>query len=66
MTQKLTIFYRSWRIEATDHEATGQRIDGSQERFELHRQPCFEQALRAAKAKVNRLEGPEVWNQLYK
>jgi len=61
----ITVFYRGWRIEATDRAAVCLRFDGSQERFEWHRQPSLEEALRVAKATVNRLEGPEVWNENY-
>jgi len=62
---EIKIYYRNWCIVATDRAATGERFDGSQERFECHRQPTLEEALRVAKAKVDRLEGPEVWNENY-
>jgi hypothetical protein len=61
----LTIYYRSWRITATDRTATGTRFDGSEERFEINEMPCFEEALRLARGKVDRIEGEEVWNQDY-
>jgi hypothetical protein len=63
--QTLTIYYRSWKIQAADRTATGTRFDGSEERFEIAGLPCFEEALRLAKAKVNRMEGEEVWNEEY-
>lgn len=61
----ITIIYRKWSITADDRTATGTKNDGSQERFECHKQPCFEQALRTARRKVDDLEGEEVWDQDY-
>jgi hypothetical protein len=63
--QTLKIYYRSWCIEAADRSASGTRFDGSQERFEIAGVPCFEEALRLAKGKVDRLEGLENWNEAY-
>ena len=57
--------YRGWRIVATDHAATATKSDGSGERFECHRQPGIDEALRAARRKVDRLEGPAVWDENY-
>lgn len=65
MSQQITIFYRNWRIDADDRSAVATKNDGSEERFECHKQPSFENALRTAKEKINRLEGPEVWNEEY-
>jgi hypothetical protein len=63
--QTLKIYYRSWCIEAADRSASGTRFDGSQERFEIAGTPSFEEALRLAKGKVDRIEGGEVWNMDY-
>ena len=41
------------------------KFDGSEEHFECSGQPNIEEALRAARRKVDRLEGPAVWNENY-
>lgn len=61
----ITIFYRNWKIDATDRTATGTKNDGSQERFECYEQACFTEALRMAKAKVDWNEGPQIWDMEY-
>ena len=58
-------FYRGWRIVATDYAAVAPKFDGSEEHFECSGQPNIEEALRAARRKVDRLEGPAVWNENY-
>ena len=65
MSNKIILTYRNWLLEVTDHDATAEKADGSGERFECHRQPSAEDALRAVRNKVNRLEGPVVWNENY-
>lgn len=65
MSNKIIATYRKWLLEVTDHDAIATLADGSGERFECHRQPSAEDAMRAIKAKVDRLEGPEVWNLDY-
>lgn len=60
---KITLTYRTWRLEVTDSSATATREDG--ERFECHRQPSAEDALRVVKNKVEDLEGPEKWDSNY-
>lgn len=69
---KITLTYRNWLLEVTDPStssgqasATATLDDGSGERFECYRQASAEDALRMAKNKVNRLEGPENWNLAY-
>lgn len=62
---EIVLKFRGWTLEVTDTIAIATQDDGSQERFECHRQPCFEEALRAAKAKIERLEGEEIWDELY-
>lgn len=62
--RKLIIYYRRWKIDATDRSAAAAKFDGS-EQFECPEQPCFEEALRAVKEEINRLEGPEIWIEGY-
>lgn len=66
METKIILTFRGWVVTVTDHSAVAEKADGSGERFECHRQPSAEDAMRAIKAKVDRLEGPEVWNLDYK
>lgn len=60
----ITIFYREWKIQATDRTASAAKINGS-DRFDCPEQPCFEEALRTVKAGVNEREGPQVWMEGY-
>lgn len=62
---EIVLKFRGWTLEVTDTTAIATQDDGSQERFECHRQPCFEEALRMAKAKIDWNEGPEKWDMDY-
>lgn len=62
MARAITVYFREWKIEATDRTATGTRGD---QHFKLTRQPCFEEALRAVKQEVNEREGPQEWDMNY-
>lgn len=60
---EIVAMYRDWQLTITDHSATATTADG--ERFECHRQASAEDALRTSRRKVDRLQGPEVWDQDY-
>lgn len=63
MTEIIAL-YRDWLLTVTDDSAIGIKLD-SDERFECHRQPDIERALRMARDKVNWNEGPENWIEGY-
>lgn len=62
MEPEIIALYRDWILEITDHTATATK---NGERFECHRQPSAEDALRAVVRKVERLEGPQAWDSNY-
>lgn len=57
--------YRGWKLTITQFGVIGNKADGS-EHFIIGRLTSIEQAMRLGKNKVNRLEGPEVWNLYYR
>lgn len=56
--------YRGWQLTVTNAGAVGRKLKSS-EYFIIGRLTSFEQATRLAKGKVERLEGPEVWDMDY-
>lgn len=58
------ITYRGWALTITNAGAVGRQMKSS-EYFIIGRLTSFEQATRLAKAKVERLEGPEEWDMNY-
>lgn len=62
---EIILTFRGWVVTVTDHSAVAEKADGSGERFECHRQPSAEDAMRAAVRKVERIEGPQVWIKGY-
>lgn len=61
-SKQLRTRYRTWQIIATLHTVT--IIKGKQS-FEFSRLADFDAALRKGKAEVNKLEGPQEWNEGY-
>lgn len=56
--------YRGWQLTVSGVGVVGRQI-GSSEYFIIGRLTSFEQATRLAKSKVERLQGPEVWDMDY-
>lgn len=50
--------YRGWVLVADNHSITGKK---GIESFVIGKAPNIEEALRLGKAKVNRIEGEEIW-----
>lgn len=63
VTIEIIATYRDWLIEASATAASATNAEG--ERFECYRQASAEDALRASRRKVDRLQGPEEWNENY-
>lgn len=61
MQAEIVALYRDWILTITADTATGLKFDHSGEMFECHRQPSAEDALRAARRKVDSLEGKTKW-----
>ena len=58
----IKIYFRGWKILATTSTTIATKGEGI---FAYHGSFDFEATLRATKAEINRLEGPEVWDENY-
>lgn len=60
--KQLRTRFRGWQLIATRKTVTIIRGD---KHFEFNRLDSFDAAIRKGKLEINRLEGPQVWNENY-